>query len=458
MVSNIDESKPNTGIDQPVQVIRDNFAITKVEIEDLQASKIDRNGDNMLGVLGLNQVATIDLPSPAANVSGILYNVDTSSLSYSNGLVWINIGTGGDLLSTNDLSDVSDSQISIDNLTTTNTVTVDVLRFVDHGANSQLWTIEEDSVSPTQALVFDYSGTERIRIDPNGFITSIGGGLFGGNVEVDQLTLTDHGSNAQTWRIEEDSAATTQNITWDYANRERFRFSPTGVIKTDDSPGEGQPGLGITIQAGAGSSTGESGTAFVLGGTGVFTAGGGVIIQDGTDDSANDGGSVIITPGESDSGTDGSVIIGLSPEALTWPVADGSAGERMITDGSGNLSFGPPVDTSLHTFRIDGTAGPAPTTILPTDDIVILGSGAPAQVVDLPPAAAVPPGKTFTFTKGFGTPDAIILPFGADIIDPFGVGPETTLLTLVPSFAGGFKSVTLASDGISAWFVVSTGY
>ena len=109
-------------------------------------------------------------------------------------------------------------------------------------------------------------------------------------------------------------------------------------------------------------------------------------------------------------------------------------------------------------FRIDTTAGPAPTTILPTDVIVILASGVPAQVVDLPPANAVQPGKTFTFTKGLGTSDAIILPFGADIIDPFGPGPEVSLLSAVPSFAGGFKSVTFVSDGIGTWFVISTGY
>ena len=91
MVSNIDENKPVTGIDQPAKVIRDNFAITKVEIEDLQAIKLDRNGDNMLGVLKLVQISTVNLPSPAANISGILFNADTSSLSFSNGLSWIDV-------------------------------------------------------------------------------------------------------------------------------------------------------------------------------------------------------------------------------------------------------------------------------------------------------------------------------------------------------------------------------
>ncbi len=465
MVSNIDETKPNTGLDQPVQVIRDNFAITKVEIEDLQATKVARNGDNMLGVLQLQQVATVDLPSPAANVSGILYNVDTSAFSFSNGLVWVDVGTGGDLLSSNNLSDVADSQISIDNLTPTNTVTVDILRLTDHGGNAQMWTIEEDSASPTNAITFDYAGVERIRIAPSGFVTSIGGGLFGGNVEVDQLTLTDHGSNAQAWTIEEDSDSATQNITWDYAGTERFRFSPTGVIKTADAPNSESTGLGITIQAGASNTSGSPpGIASVLGGASTNNGDGGdVIIQGGDSTNAGIAGTVFITPGDGDvgeGGTNGVVIIGLPPEDLTWPETDGSPGDVMTTDGSGILSFTAPSAPS-SAFRIDVTAGPTPTPISPGDDIVILGSGSPTQVVTLPPAVAVPPGKSFTLTKGLGTTDAIIIPFGVDVIDPFGSGIEASLLAAFPVLGpspGGFKSVTLASDGISSWFVVSTGY
>ena len=272
MVSNIDESQPNTGIDQPVQVIRDNFAITKIEIEDLQAVKIDRNGDNMLGVLQLQQVATVDLPSPAANISGILYNVDTSSFSFSNGLVWIDVGTGGDLLSTDNLSDVADTQISIDNLTVANTVTVDVLRLVDHSGNTQMWTIEEDSTSPTNAMTFDYAGIERIRI------TTAGGATLNDNVIVDKITLADHGSNSQEWSIEEDSSSATQNITWDYAGIERFRFSPTGVIKTADAPNESTDGLGITIQAGAGDDAALPGVASLLVGAGKIGDGGNAVV------------------------------------------------------------------------------------------------------------------------------------------------------------------------------------
>ena len=335
MVSNIDESQPNTGIDQPVQVIRDNFAITKIEIEDLQAVKIDRNGDNMLGVLQLQQVATVDLPSPAANISGILYNVDTSSFSFSNGLVWIDVGTGGDLLSTDNLSDVADTQISIDNLTVANTVTVDVLRLVDHSGNTQMWTIEEDSASPTNAMTFDYAGIERIRI------TTAGGATFNDNVIVDKITLADHGSNSQEWSIEEDSSSATQNITWDYAGIERFRFSPTGVIKTADAPNESTDGLGITIQAGAGDDAALPGVASLLGGAGKIGDGGNAVVQGGDADTSGDGGDVLIIPGVGvgEAGSTGSVIIGLGGAALTWPIADGSSGQVIGTDGSGNLSF-----------------------------------------------------------------------------------------------------------------------
>jgi len=48
--------------------------------------------------------------------------------------------------------------------------TLDQLQFEDHGSNAQMWLIEEDSNNPTNALVFDYAGVERLRIVPSGDI------------------------------------------------------------------------------------------------------------------------------------------------------------------------------------------------------------------------------------------------------------------------------------------------
>lgn len=417
MISNIDETRPNTGIDQPVQVVRDNFAIAKTEIESLQVNKIDKSGDNMLGVLQLQQVATVDLPSPAANTSGILYNVDTSSVAFSNGLEWINIASGGDLLSTNNLNDVVNTQTSIDNLTVANTVTVDILRLVDHGSNAQMWAIEEDSASPTNAMVFDYAGVERFRIAPDRTIT------------VGRI-VTDDGGVSTNLDLVIDPKGTgnviISNLVYPNTDGSLAQF-----ITTD-----GFGNLSFAFVAISADTTPQLGGNLDVSGNSIVSV---------------SNGDISITPDGA-----GQVVL----DGLNWPSSDGSPGDVMTTNGTGNLSFTTPpvVDTSVLAFRIDGTPGPAPTTILPTDGIVILASGAPAQVVDLPPAGVVPPGKTFTFTKGLGTSSAIILPSGGDIIDPFGPGPEVSLLFSVPSFGGGFKSVTLVSDGATTWFVTSTGY
>jgi len=69
-------------------------------------------------------------------------------------------------------------------------VEVDKLTLIDHGGNSQMWTIEEDSASPaTNAITFDYAGVERVRIAPTGLITSIGGAVFGDVVRLPTFTV-----------------------------------------------------------------------------------------------------------------------------------------------------------------------------------------------------------------------------------------------------------------------------
>lgn len=93
MVSNIDETKPATGIDQPVQVIRDNFAAAKVEIEALQSSKVDRNGDTMLGILQFAPITLASLPNPAASTGGMLFVTDggPAALFFSDGTDWLSV-------------------------------------------------------------------------------------------------------------------------------------------------------------------------------------------------------------------------------------------------------------------------------------------------------------------------------------------------------------------------------
>ncbi len=93
MASSIDETKPATGIDQPVKVIRDNFAAAKVEIETLQSEKLDRNGDIMLGVLQFAPITLASLPDPTTNTGGMFFVTDASPAStyFSDGATWISV-------------------------------------------------------------------------------------------------------------------------------------------------------------------------------------------------------------------------------------------------------------------------------------------------------------------------------------------------------------------------------
>lgn len=112
MVSNIDPTKPESGIDQPVSVIRDNFALAKIEIEELQAEKLDVTGGNMTGVLRLAPFNTGDLPDPTLNLGGLVFVTDASPTTpfFSDGTAWQS-------LVTDNLNDISDVNVGIPGVT-----------------------------------------------------------------------------------------------------------------------------------------------------------------------------------------------------------------------------------------------------------------------------------------------------------------------------------------------------
>lgn len=91
MISNIDATKPISGIDQPVKVIRDNFAFAKLEIEALQNNKV-----NILnGVLQLPIIVNVaSLPDPAINQGGLAFVSSPAMVVFSDGTSWINLTTG----------------------------------------------------------------------------------------------------------------------------------------------------------------------------------------------------------------------------------------------------------------------------------------------------------------------------------------------------------------------------
>jgi len=92
MASSIIETDPQTGIDQPISVVRNNFVRAKLEIEELQNGKFDKTGGTLLGLIKLATYSTVDLPNPTINLAGVAMVIDAGPNPipvYSNGINWV---------------------------------------------------------------------------------------------------------------------------------------------------------------------------------------------------------------------------------------------------------------------------------------------------------------------------------------------------------------------------------
>ena len=329
-----------------------------------------------LGPTGVVTFGNFSFPS-TDGTSGQVLRTDGAGT-----LIFVDAIGIGDLISANNLSDVANTQTAIDNLTKTSTVEVDVLALADHGANSQVWTIEEDSTVATNAITFDYAGAERLRLAPNGTMT----------------------------------------------------FSVPGVIKGFDASSEISPGGPLTI----------------LGGAGDFAVGGTITVQGGAGGDSNDGGDVLIVPGTSgvEEGGPGSVVI----SGLTWPATDGTAGQPITTDGSGNLSFSDgftgfdiaffvgstPASSQISgqfiavrdisfPVNLTGSAGVASTAATASTDFDIQKNGGSIGTMNFDISATV---ATFTFAS----PVAFT---AGDILKVIAPGsPDATLADISMTFKG----------------------
>lgn len=96
MVSNIDATKPVTGVDQPVKNIRNNFAAAKVEIEEVQEASGLNIGTGIItgGFLNVPQIANVSLLPIATTSEGFMvYMQDIKRMAYSDGTNWLRIDT-----------------------------------------------------------------------------------------------------------------------------------------------------------------------------------------------------------------------------------------------------------------------------------------------------------------------------------------------------------------------------
>lgn len=97
MASNIDPTKPQTGIDQPVKVIRDNFAAAKSEIEDLQSRAPFGLSVNGIPILPIKNTTEITAIAPSSATGGFVFCSTVGTIVYSNGSNWIRVDTGANL-------------------------------------------------------------------------------------------------------------------------------------------------------------------------------------------------------------------------------------------------------------------------------------------------------------------------------------------------------------------------
>src|SRR5690606_17253936 len=140
--------KQKTGVDLEFYSILGNAGVdTSLVGDDIDIS-IDLTGLTRLGA--------------ARDDDDLLVVYDDSACAHRS----VEIGDLPFLQTSNNLSDVDDSQTAIDNLTNSNTVTVDQLAFADHGTDSATWLVEEDSND--DSLTFDYNSVERIKFTTTG--------------------------------------------------------------------------------------------------------------------------------------------------------------------------------------------------------------------------------------------------------------------------------------------------
>ncbi len=107
--------------------------------------------------------------------------------------------------------------------------------------------------------------------------------------------------------------------------------------------GDDSPGGDIILPAGIGDGIGAGGISRLSGGQGGATdaAGGTAELIGGAGGGANgDSGGVIIGVGVAAAGgADGTIQLVVGADTYTWPTADGSVGQHLVTDGNGVLSF-----------------------------------------------------------------------------------------------------------------------
>jgi hypothetical protein len=148
-------------------------------------------------------------------------------------------------------------------------------------------------------------------------------------------------------------------------------------------------------------------------------------------------GNIAITPD-----TTGSIVL----DGLSWPQADGTTGQYLSTNGSGQLSWATAAGASRPTVTTDSSgtdstiSNPSAGTL---EDIYLIDNGASAVTITLPTVTSNSGYKVQV--KRLGTANVTVLAAGSATIDD---GSSTTKVLTIQ-----YSSLTLCTDGTD-WYII----
>lgn len=223
------------------------------------------------------------------------------------------------------------------------------------------------------------------------------------------------------------------------------------VILVDPSTTLAAAGGALDIEGADGTAGGASANGGAGGESGVYGGGGGV---GGAGHTAGAGGAVNLIAGNAGAAGGGTGANG--------GLATIAGGAGSVDGGAVNIDAGAKGTGKDGFIKIGATHGPAAIgaravaattyTILPQDGIVAITVGTADFTVTLPSCASVPAGKMVTVKDesgvlGTNSKTVTIARAGSDTID----GATTATVT------ANYGRVSLYSDGVSKWFVTTSG-
>jgi hypothetical protein len=305
-----DEAYPVAGIDQPSQQFRDNFAIIKESVENLQSKTIDVTGD----VSGTSSIF-----DSGTGPASLTLNLPDLIAGGTFPLAELTVDTKGRITT---ITDVSSDYVRTDgtnamsadlNLGSNDIVNVGNINGIDINAINATTTAIEGSGTGVLVRTGTNSYSTHTITGSSPISVGNGGGSSPGNITISLVTNPTIPGTYMTLPGGASNPGAPTPGTFYYNNTSNeLRYYDGSVWQTIQDTTSGS-GIGAVVDDGSPQLGGD----LDVNGQSIITATG-------------SNGDIAITP----DGT-GQIIL----DGLNWPTADGTNGQVLTTDGSGNLSF-----------------------------------------------------------------------------------------------------------------------